>query len=338
MMAPMVFYYYEEAMKPVTKVSVDGLVPNSFHLSHWIGNATPPALKADTATEIALNFISGHHHKSLFPYANIITNNHFDTDGLLAVFTLLHPRQAESIAPTLIAAAEAGDFCSFSSEEGVQIHLMIERLCQAPNSPLREGLVLSSGPKEAFYYKALLPLLPDLLKQRETYRHLWKDPFDRILASMALFEKETIGIEEFEEERLTVIVDHVRPARQAIDFYSKGDLFLIVEDQEQYNKRGGYGYELLYRYYAWADTVRRPMIPRIPMEHLAEHLNREEGIGANAPRRGRWKALPSGPPPNTAALVFTDNAGNRCLSRISPDGVTQAVLSCLQKAHRDVLV
>ncbi len=328
----MVFYYYEEAMQPVRKISVDGLAPNSFHLSHWIGNETPTDLKADTATEIALKFVSNPHHKSIFPHANIITNNHFDTDGLLSVFTLLHPKKAESVAPTLIAAAEAGDFSSFSSEEGVQINLLIEGLC-SDQSPFRNQWAKSKGPKEAIFYKTLLPLLPDLFKKREEYRDLWRKQFDEIMASMELFERGAIGVEEYREERLTIIIDKTPPARQAVDLYCEGDYFLIILDQSRLEKAGkpasvGFGYELLYRYYSWAETVRRPAIPKMSMALLAEDLNRQETAAV-----GKWKTTFPGQS-LTCSLKFVDDAGRRSLSALPPNRVAQSVLSHLQKDQK----
>src|SRR5581483_1765636 len=120
---------------------------------------------------------------------NIITNNHFDTDGLLAVWTLLNPKKAEPMAGRLIAAAEAGDFSAFSSEEGVQSNLLIEGLYASPESPFIQQLAVYPGPKEAFYYKTFLPLLPDLFRKKDEYRRFWREQYDEILLSMELFEK-----------------------------------------------------------------------------------------------------------------------------------------------------
>jgi len=321
----MVFYFYEEAMGPVQKISVDGLVPNSYHLSHWKGNNTPNALKADTATEIAFKYNAHPRRTSLFPYANIITNSRFDTDGLLAVFTLLYPEQAALMLPALIATAEASDFGLFSSEEGVQNHLLIQGLI-SDKSPLRASFRRGSGPKEALYYKEILPLLPDLFKKKEEYRALWRGPFDDIIASMTMFERGAIGFEECEEEKLTIVLNDTPPARQAIDAYCKGDLFLIIEDRKK--REGGYRYELTYRYYAWADTVRRPVIAKIAMEPLVEELNQLETAS-----HGKWTTEISGTPCATA-LVFSNHNGRSDLSALPPEKVISSVLSHLQKRKR----
>ena len=52
------FEFYHDGLEDVAKLSVDGLVPNSVHLTHWQGNETPAELRADTSTEIALNLVA----------------------------------------------------------------------------------------------------------------------------------------------------------------------------------------------------------------------------------------------------------------------------------------
>ena len=323
----MVFYFYEEGMEPVRKISVGGLAPNSGHLSHWKGNNTPNSLKADTATEIALKYNADPHRASLFPYANIITSNHFDVDGLLAVFTLLYPEKAAPAASQWIATAEAAAFASFSSEEGVQNHLLILGLV-SDQSPLRSLFRRRDEPKEALYYKELLPLLPDLFKKKNDYRHLWRESFDHIIASMTLFERGAIGLEEYEEERLTIILNDVPPAREAIDAYCKGDLFLLIEDRKQ--REGGYRYELAYRYYAWAETVRRPAISQIEMEGLAHGLNQLESSSSK-----KWRVDPPRLPLTTALRFGTDDRrGRGTISTLPPQTVIPLVLTHLQKRKR----
>jgi hypothetical protein len=319
----MVFYFYEEAMQPVQKISVGGLVPNSFHLSPWHGNQTPTALKADTTTEIALRFLDDPTAKSLFPYADIITNNQFDTDSLLAVFTLLFPQKAEPFAATLIASAEAGAFASFSSEEGVQIHLLIEGFYQSKKTRYRGGQ--GSDSYESACYKALLSMLPELLADRDPYRHLWEPPFKKVVDSIEQFERGLIGVEEYSKERLSIVVNSVPPERQAIDTYCEGDIFLIIEDRGPL----GCGYELAYRYYAWADTIRRPAIRRLSVERLAEELNQRETI-----RTGKWQTKFSAQ--STCILKFVDESGKRALSALPPYHVAQSVLSHLQKSGREI--
>jgi hypothetical protein len=92
-------------------VYADGTADASFRsdvdleLSHWIPNRTPRELKADTSTEICMNFVA-----SGDADYELVVNNHADVDGVLSVFTLLHPATALAHRETIVSAAEMGDF------------------------------------------------------------------------------------------------------------------------------------------------------------------------------------------------------------------------------------
>src|SRR5215510_4618339 len=118
------FEFYTEALANVPKLSVDGTVDNSIHFSHWEGNTTPAELKADTSTEIALNLVASPNRAALTNGIDLVTNNHFDTDGILSVWTVLNGERALELREDLVSAAEAGDFCEFSSEVGVRASIV----------------------------------------------------------------------------------------------------------------------------------------------------------------------------------------------------------------------
>jgi len=323
----MVFYFYEEAMREVTKISVDGLVPKSFHLSHWEGNKTPAPLKADTATEVVLRYLSHPNRRDLFPEVRIITNNHFDTDGLLAIWALLNPKKAQPMAGRLISAAEAGDFSVFSSEEGLQVHLLVQALCHAEESPFRGDIETFNGPKEAAYYKMLLPMVPSLFWKKASYRALWEPPFKQILHSMQLFEKGLVGLEEY-EEGLSVVISDQAQAPQAIEHYCQGNLFLIIRDRQK--GAGGFAYELLYRYYAWAETVTRPRIKQVSMTSLAEALKAQEENAS-----GVWMTEGYAEKGMTSVLKYCDNTGALAYSPLHPEKVVDLVCAHLKKSQEE---
>ena len=74
-------------------------------LSHWVPNRTPGKFKADTSTEICMNFVESRE----LDY-DLVVNNHADVDGLLSVFTLLNPEAALAHRAILVSAAQMGDF------------------------------------------------------------------------------------------------------------------------------------------------------------------------------------------------------------------------------------
>jgi hypothetical protein len=119
------FEYYHAGLADVPKLSIDGTVPNSLHFSHWEGNRTPAEVKADTSTEIALNLVGSREFERLTQGIKLVTNNHFDTDGVLSVWTVLNGASALDLKSELIAAAEAGDFSAYTNERAVRASIVI---------------------------------------------------------------------------------------------------------------------------------------------------------------------------------------------------------------------
>src|SRR6185503_8190985 len=120
------FEFYHSGLDNVPKLAVDGTVGNSIHLSHWQGNETPVEVKADTSTEITLNLVASPKRDALTQGIELVTNNHFDTDGVLSVWTMLNGERALELRDKLIPAAEAGDFSEFSSVDGVRASIIIQ--------------------------------------------------------------------------------------------------------------------------------------------------------------------------------------------------------------------
>jgi hypothetical protein len=112
------FQFVEDAYEgDAPAISCDGLVPGAaLDLTHWQGNRTPSQYKADTSTEIALNFVSSPEAVDRWAEA-VVVNNHFDTDGLLSIWVLLDPEQATAYRDLLVAAAEAGDFDEWPEQD-----------------------------------------------------------------------------------------------------------------------------------------------------------------------------------------------------------------------------
>jgi hypothetical protein len=128
------FEFYSEALADVPKLSVDGTVSNSIHFSHWQGNTTPAEVKADTSTEIALNLVASPNYSELTNNIELVTNNHFDTDGVLSVWTVLNGERALDYRDLLVSAAEAGDFSEHSSDAGVRLSIVVQGSDQAGSS------------------------------------------------------------------------------------------------------------------------------------------------------------------------------------------------------------
>ena len=89
------------------------MVEGGLNLSHWPGNRTPAHLKADTSTEMALKLARDPGREEWLRGVSIVTNNHFDTDGLLSLYAVLRPEEALRHEKEMIQAARTGDFGEF---------------------------------------------------------------------------------------------------------------------------------------------------------------------------------------------------------------------------------
>ena len=171
---------------PQGAISCDGVVGGaSLHLTHWKDNRTPTALKADTSTEIALNFV-GSPLAEAWKHSAIV-NNHFDTDGVLCVATLLDPELARAHRELFIAAAEVGDFQEWpqaASHEADAARVAIGTATAGANAGVRldvaalrlDAAITALGaqaPSERAAYASVLPQLAQLIAGLDAREDLW---------------------------------------------------------------------------------------------------------------------------------------------------------------------
>lgn len=328
------FEYYHAGLDNVPKLSVDGTVPNSLHFSHWQGNETPASLKADTSTEIALNLVSSPQMKELTRGIELVTNNHFDTDGVLSVWTVLKGERAADLRHELIAAAENGDFSVYTNENAVRANIAIQGSEQPdPNehtiSPLAGYLAGEAVTDEARAYELVLPEVERLLTRTGDYEPLWREGWQRVADAMESFERGASLVEEQRDVSLSIVTlaptlygatgfDPMRHAAPytAITRYARGSLYLIAIPTGS-----AWAYRIDYPYYSWAETIVRPRIERRDFARLVARLNEVEKN-----RTGRWKPDAS---ELTSAVKFADEEGRLSASSLAPDEVTREVRALL---------
>ena len=325
------FEFYTEALDNVPKLSVDGTVDNSIHFSHWQGNTTPAEVKADTSTEIALNLVASPNRLELTKDIELVTNNHFDTDGVLSCWTVLTGERALAHRDLLIAAAEAGDFSEYSSDDGVRVSIAIQGSDQAsPNnddgSPLARLLAGEDVDDDARAYELVLPEVERLLTNINDYEPLWREGWASVTAAIESFVRGRSSVIDYSSGISLVtlapeLFDGVgfSPTRHAAPYtaiskFAKGELFLIAIPTA-----GGWFYRLDYPYYSWAETVVRPQIQRRDLAGALELLNSKERN-----QDGRWQTDNR---EMTSAVKFLNN-GTLAASRLEPD----QVVSVLQTA------
>lgn len=320
------FEFYHPGIDDVPKLSVDGTVANSVHFSHWQGNETAAELKADTSTEIALNLVASPRKAELTRGIELVTNNHFDTDGILSIWTVLTGEHALELSEKLIPAAEAGDFCEFKSEAGVKASIVIQGADQAapsdePGSPIASYLAKEKVDDDARAYDLVLPEVERILTRTDDYEHLWREPWQRIATAMDSFARGASKVTEFPDTSISLVnlapdvfgpkgfdpAQHAAPYT-VISQHAKGRLFLIATPLQD-----GWAYRIDYPYYSWAETVVRPRIERRDFSELLDQLN-----DAETPAGGVWKLDNR---EMTSAIKFLDGDGKLAHSGLQPDEV-----------------
>lgn len=317
------FQFYSEALDNVPKLSVDGTVSNSIHFSHWEGNTTPAEVKADTSTEIALNLVASPNRAALTQGIELVVNNHFDTDGVLSVWSVLNGERALEFRDLLVSAAEAGDFSEHTSDDGVKVSIAIQGLNQAGSdnddaSPLASFLAGNRVDDDSQSYDLILPEVERLLSNVNAYESLWRSGWNHVASALEGFARGDSRVVEHEDSRISLITlaPDLSQWLMAVSKHARGEMFLIATPVS-----GGWTYRLDYPYYSWAETVVRPEIPRRDLTSVLAVLNTKEGVGADGWRIDKREM--------TSAAKFFNADGTLGASQLEPDEVL-AVLSTQQ--------
>ena len=165
------------ASTPDLHLSVDGMTPSGPNLSHWPGNRTPEAFKADLSTGICMNFARADHdlQREFLAGADTVLNDHYDTDGFGSLLAILRPEVAEAHEGPLLAAAATGDFGVFQSEAGFAIDRIVANLA-AEHSPVAGEFSTSNGPEKSFLrYRWLIEHAEAVLGNRAEFSCLFED-------------------------------------------------------------------------------------------------------------------------------------------------------------------
>ncbi|HVF50525.1 MAG TPA: DUF6687 family protein [Pyrinomonadaceae bacterium] len=332
------FEYYHAGLQDLPKLSIDGTVENAIHFSHWRGNLTPAELKADTSTGIALNLVGSPRRSELTRGIELVTNNHFDTDGVLSVWTVLAGERALELRAPLVAAAEAGDFSAYTGEAGVRASLVIQGTDGAlPDSgvisPLARQLAGGATVDEARAYALVLPEVERVLAHTDEYEPLWRAGWEAIAEALESFARGASKVAEDAEARLSVVTlapdlygaSGFKPTRHAAPYtaisqHARGELYLIAIPMHD-----GWGYRIDYPYYSWAETVVRPNIVRRDIAGVVARLNELEG-GDGA----LWRTDDS---EMTSAAKSLDADGVLSASRLAPDTVARELRAALRETR-----
>jgi hypothetical protein len=258
-------------------------------LSHWPGIGSPARFAADLSAQMAFAYLDAF---DLHSGASVVSNNHFDQDGLVSVLAMTQPEEALSRRELLVEVARAGDFAVTSSRDAARISMTISAFADPDRSPLRQS---SAGASELDYeewvatlHADLLGRLTELCDRPERYADLWAEEDATLTESEKALARGIVAIEEVPDIDLAVVtLPDADELRLEGGHRFGGDWVSGVHPVALHNAtdRGallvfdGGRPELRYRYESWVQYRSRPIRPRVDLVPLAERLNEEEGTG-----------------------------------------------------------
>lgn len=288
-------------------LSVDGTFASAargLNLSHWPGNTTPRSLRHDLSTGCALRFalLPSAERERLAAGATAIVNNHYDTDGVLALFATRHPERALPRAERLLAAAAAGDFFRFPDWKALALDAVITGLADRELSPWRKDFERLD--ERARYQRCLaflLENLPDLLDGDLTeFRELWQPVLDD--ARMDL--DDLVRAERRDHPELDLAVWTAVPGSRSsrpgsTGVFDPGRHALFGATNADRTLAAGPGpdgttYRLVFSTLSWFDLETERRLPRPDLAALAARLNALEGTTEEEALA--WRAQAAGSP------------------------------------------
>ncbi|QCR21277.1 DUF6687 family protein [Pontibacter sp. SGAir0037] len=254
-------------------IVVDSTHANGFMLSHWRGTPTPAEIRDDTSAAIVLHALRLSLPELDLPY---VTANHFDIDGFIGVWSLLHPELALENEELLRQMALIGDFRELDlnhplAGEALKLVCWInarERDLFYPPfgaEQLPEPEVTLCPKKFTYFLREFERVLQD----PDWEKGVWEDEVaDALLGYREMYSPKT-KLSRFPGIGLLVIETPHPVHYYGLFSRTKGfDMVLTCYDQNRY--------ELEYKYTTWVDIASRPTLPRLPMAPLAEKLNKLE--------------------------------------------------------------
>jgi len=282
-------------------ISVDGAFDApGLNLSHWPGNQTPAALKHDLSTGIALAFaaLPSSEREQLTQGCTALVNNHYDTDGILSMFAILHPEQALANGRRLLEAAEAGDMFHCPSEEAFVLDSIMTAFGDPERSPCADQLRgLDDQQRRQLATEHALDALPGILAgDLAPYESLVQGPLDALHADQ--LDLQQAGLDDLVHLDYVVraapiglqssrdgAAGNFDPGRHALWGAHLADRQLVLGPGEQ-----GTTCRFLIGTRSFFDLVTATSQPRPDLERLTQQLNAEEGTDASCEQA--WRCQP----------------------------------------------
>lgn len=315
---------------PEPAIAVDGHVEGAIlELSHWPGNRTPASLKAELSTGIALRYVSlpVAERERLSQGARVLVNNHYDTDGILALFSLVQPECALQHRERLLACAAAGDLFRGDDERAFALDAYILAQTNAERYAAWQGHA-----KHERIANDLMRELPLLLAAPQLpHPEHWQAAVERLRRDQASL-RAALRDEMIHLDLCVYTLEGAEgPGRHALFGDTRCDRALLIN-----RVAGGTHARLVINTSSWFDIPGSSGQPRPDLAALAARLNQLEGHLASAPHA--WRTHPSASPApelwfgQVDCPFFTEH--NPCLapSRLDPLRIKREVIDAVRAA------
>jgi hypothetical protein len=277
-MTAMFFAYWDERLRSTPFLCVDGVVDGGLNVSHWPGNRTPAHLKADTTTGMCLKLARHPERGAWLDGVSVVTNNHFDTDGLLSVYAALRPEEALRHERALVQAARTGDFGEFTTPEAFKFDAVVTAFDDDRRSPIvAEIRGRPEAERHQIVYDRLLGMLPGLLDGAAAWKDLWAEELQEFMRSMMRLPA-VATVREHDDARLTVI-ETPEPLDRMARFNAARHHRVLTATATP----DGPVYEMAFQIFSWFETVTPPRGGRFDLAAAAAELEALERSGG-----GRW--------------------------------------------------
>jgi hypothetical protein len=256
-------------------------------VTHWPGYPPPAGIEDDLSAQMAFRLLA---RPDLMPQeAEVVSNNHFDQDGLVSVYALVAPDDAVRRRTFLEDVACAGDFALCRDRDAARVSMVLAALAGG------DGLPADYTERTGVLYEDVLARLPELCDHVGRYRDAWGDEDATLEASDAAFEDGRAVIEERPEVELAVVtVAEDTPEAGGHRFggeWVAGLHPMAVNGRTErvtVARLRGRRYDVEQRYEGWVQLQSRPVRPRRDLAPLADRLQDEETGDAV------WSATPVG--------------------------------------------
>jgi hypothetical protein len=258
-------------------------------LSHWPKSGTPWPLKADTSVGIVFNYLDSPVWHRDVP---VVTNDHFDEDGLIGLFCMIEPAFAQNNRDLLIDASRAGDFGTYRDRRAARLAFAISRLVDPALSPWSPEIIGPDSFKDypgycATVYRRLLERLQAMVEDIDAHEELWAEEDALLTASEDALERGEATLEEVADVDLAIVrVPEDWASRTAHRFTQHRDVVIhpmAVHNATRCNRITtlcGDRLRFDYRYESWVQVVNERPPLRVDLAPLAAALNTAEGKDA----------------------------------------------------------